>query len=59
MPLLLDVEDVVARGDTLMEPVQDSSGDRLVKALDDPDEMLTSGTGELEAQVVGICDVDE
>ena len=48
MPLLLAVEDVVARGDTLMDPVEGALEDRLVETLDDPDEMLAPGTGELE-----------
>lgn len=68
-PLLLAVEDVVARDDTL----GDALDDRLVEALGDPDEvlapgteelkdpdeMLAPGTEELEALVLGICDVDE
>jgi hypothetical protein len=44
MPLLLAVEDVVARGDTLRDPIDDELEDRLVEALDNPDEMLTPGT---------------
>lgn len=69
MPLLLGVEDVVARGDMLIDPIEDT----LIEALDgpdevlapetgeleDPDEMLTPGTEELEALVLGTCDVDE
>lgn len=66
MPLLLGV---VACDDTLGDALED----RLVEALDDPDEvlapetgeledpdeMLTPGTEELEALVLGTCDVDE
>ena len=73
MPLLLGVDDVVARGDMLMDPIEDALEDLLVEALDDPDEvlapvtgeledpdeMLTPGTCELEARVLGTCDVDE
>ena len=73
MPLLLAVEDVVARGDMLMDPIEDALEDRLVEALDnteeilapglgefeDPDEMLALGAWELEARVLGTCDVDE
>ena len=68
-PLLLGVEDAVARDDTLGDALED----RLVEALDDPDEvlapgteeledpveMLAPGTEELEARVLGTCDVDE
>lgn len=48
MPLLLAVEDVLARGDMLMDPIEDALEDRLVEALDDTDEMLAPEIGELE-----------
>ena len=67
MPLLLAVEDIVACGDTVMDPfrdmledaLEDALEDRLPGALEDPDEMLAPGTRELEALVLGTCDVDE
>lgn len=69
MPLLLAVEDAVARDETLGDELED----QLVEALDDPDEvlapgaeelkdpdeMLAPGTEGLEALVLGICDADE
>ena len=64
MPLLLAVEDVVARGDTFIEDavedtLEDAPEDWLAEALEDPDEMLAPGTRELEALELGTCDVDE
>ena len=59
MPLLLAVEDVVARVDTLRDPIDEEIEDRLVEALEIPDEMLAPGTRELDALELGICDVDE
>ena len=66
-PLLLAVDDIVARGDTVIDPTEDTLEDapedtledRLAEALEDPDEMLAPGTRELEALVLGTCDVDE
>ena len=48
IPLLLAVEDVVARGDMLIDPIEDALEDRLIEALDDADDMLAPGIGELE-----------
>jgi len=59
MPLLLAVEDVVARGDRLMDPIEDAPEDPLAEALEDPDETLMPGTREFEARELGTCDVDE
>jgi len=66
-PLLLAVDDIVARGDTVIDPtedtledaLEDALEDRLAEALGDPEEMLAPGTRELEALVLGTCDVDE
>ena len=61
MPLLLAVEDVVARGDTdtLMDPIEDAVEDPLAEGLEDPDETLTPGIGELEERELGTSDVEE
>ena len=67
MPLLLAVEDVVARGDIDIEPIEDAVEDTLkdtpedwlAEALEDPNEMLAPGTRELEELELGTCDVDE
>lgn len=61
--MLLAVEDVVARGETVMDPtedtLEDALEDRLAEALEDPNETLAPGTRELEALELGTCDVDE
>jgi hypothetical protein len=59
--LLLAVEDVVTRGETVMDPdtLEDAPEDWLTEALKDPDEMLAPGTRELEELELGTCDVDE
>jgi fructose-1-phosphate kinase PfkB-like protein len=55
MPLLLAAEDVVARGETLMDPIEDA----LAEALEDPVEILAPGRRELEALVLDTCDAEE
>jgi len=54
-PLLLLVEDVIARADKLVKPIEDA----LAEALEALDETLAPGRAELEALVLGTCDVEE
>ena len=59
MPLLLAVEEVFARGDVFIELIEDTPEELLAGALEDPKETLTPGSEELDAEVLGIFDVDE
>jgi hypothetical protein len=45
--------------DPTEDTLEDALEDRSAEALEDPDEMLAPGIRELEALVLGICDVDE
>jgi hypothetical protein len=55
MPPLLTVEDVAARGDALIDPIEDA----LAEALEDADKILEPGRGDCEALVLDVCDVGE
>jgi hypothetical protein len=61
--LLLAVEDVVAGGETVMNPTEDTLEDApedwLAEALKDPNDMLAPGARELEELELGTCDADE